>query len=155
MARRAIQPVASESAGPPWLALYLNPPSRGGLCDGVTTIPSARERSSAALPRLWRRIAWLTAGVGVYRSASSTSTVVPAAPSTSSAVVHAGSLSPWVSRPRNSGPSIPCSARYSTMAWVVATMCCSLNAVSRLDPRCPDVPNTTCCDTSAGSGTSA
>ena len=65
LARRAIQPVASESAGPPWLALYLNPPSRGGLWEGVTTMPSARLRSSGAMPRLWRRIAWLTAGVGV------------------------------------------------------------------------------------------
>src|SRR5690606_16289562 len=39
-ARSAIQPVASDPAGPPCGGLYLKPPSRGGLCDGVTTIPS-------------------------------------------------------------------------------------------------------------------
>ncbi len=33
----------------------------GGLCDGVTTIPSAR---SVSRPRLKVRMAWLTAGVG-------------------------------------------------------------------------------------------
>ncbi|SIJ37343.1 Uncharacterised protein [Mycobacteroides abscessus subsp. abscessus] len=63
--------MASVSAGPPCGGLYLNPPSRGGLCDGVTTIPSAR---SAGLPRLCRRMAWLTAGVGVYRSRESMAT---------------------------------------------------------------------------------
>src|SRR5919202_50468 len=30
------------------------------------------------------------------------------------------------------------------MAWVVATMCRSLNAASKLEPRWPEVPNTTC-----------
>ena len=63
LARAAITLVASESAGPPWGGLYLNPPSWGGLCEGVTTIPSA---SPAPVVRPWlaRRIAWLTAGVG-------------------------------------------------------------------------------------------
>ena len=42
LARSWIQPVASVSAGPPSGGLYLNPPSVGGLCDGVTTMPSAR-----------------------------------------------------------------------------------------------------------------
>ena len=51
-ARSAIHPVASVSAGPPWGGLYLKPPSRGGLCDGVTTMPSARPGSSASRPRL-------------------------------------------------------------------------------------------------------
>ena len=49
LARLAIAPVASVSAGPPLGGLYLNPPSLGGLCDGVTTIPSAR---SVLRPRL-------------------------------------------------------------------------------------------------------
>ena len=57
-----------------------------------------------ALPRLCRRIACETAGVGVYRSRLSTSTVTSLAASTSSAVAQAGSDSPWVSRPMNSGP---------------------------------------------------
>ena len=57
----AITPVASVSAGPPVGGLYLKPPSRGGLCDGVTTMPSARP---VVLPRLAARIAWLTAGRG-------------------------------------------------------------------------------------------
>jgi hypothetical protein len=43
----------------------LKPPSGGGLCDGVTTMPSARLLSSSALPLLCRRIAWEMAGVGV------------------------------------------------------------------------------------------
>ena len=63
LARAAITLVASESAGPPCGGLYLNPPSWGGLCEGVTTIPSA---SPAPVVRPWlaRMIAWLTAGVG-------------------------------------------------------------------------------------------
>ena len=38
----------SLPAGPPSGGLYLKPPSRGGLCDGVTTMPSADRRRSAA-----------------------------------------------------------------------------------------------------------
>jgi hypothetical protein len=89
----------------------LKPPSRGGLCDGVTTIPSARPGPPADLPELARRIAWETAGVGVYPSRLSTRTVTPLAASTSSAEHQAGSESAWVSRPTNSGPSYPCAAR--------------------------------------------
>ena len=44
-----IQPVTSVSAGPPLGGLYLKPPSSGGLCDGVTTMPSARPRRAAAV----------------------------------------------------------------------------------------------------------
>ena len=58
LARLAIQSVASAGAGPPVGGLYLKPPSRGGLWDGVTTMPSA-------LPLVWVRMAWETAGVGV------------------------------------------------------------------------------------------
>ena len=36
------QCVTSVSAGPPLVGLYLKPPSSGGLCEGVMTIPSAR-----------------------------------------------------------------------------------------------------------------
>ena len=49
LARSAITPVASVSAGPPLGGLYLNPPSRGGLCDGVTTIPSESTGGPAAV----------------------------------------------------------------------------------------------------------
>ena len=67
-ARAAITLVASVSAGPPWGGLYLNPPSRGGLWLGVTTIPSARPsplvRSCPGAP-LAPRMATETAGVGV------------------------------------------------------------------------------------------
>ena len=62
LARLAIQPVASESAGPPSGGLYLKPPSLGGLCDGVTTMPSA---DFSGRPRFALRIACDTAGVGV------------------------------------------------------------------------------------------
>lgn len=61
-ARSWIHCVTSESAGPPWVGLYLNPPSSGGLCDGVMTMPSA---SALVRPRLWVRMACDTAGVGV------------------------------------------------------------------------------------------
>ena len=42
LARSCTQPVTSVSAGPPLVGLYLKPPSSGGLCDGVMTMPSAR-----------------------------------------------------------------------------------------------------------------
>ena len=69
--------------------------------------------------------------------------MTPLATRTSSADFQAGSERAWVSRPMRSGPSTPTDERYSQMAWVVARMWASLNAVLRLDPRCPDVPNTT------------
>ena len=65
--------------------------------------------------------------------------------STSSAVVCAGPLSACVSAPMNSGPVMPCDARYSTMACVMARMWSSLNAVLKAEPRWPDVPNATRC----------
>src|SRR4051794_3036717 len=99
-------PVASVSAGPPCGGLYLKPPSLGGLCDGVTTMPSASPDPDVR-PPLARMIACETAGVGVYPSAASTSTVTSLAASTSSADDQAGSDRPWVSRPMNSGPSYP------------------------------------------------
>ena len=64
LARSAMTFVASVSAGPPCGGLYLKPPSLGGLCDGVTTMPSA---SPVPVVRPWLAlmIAWETAGVGV------------------------------------------------------------------------------------------
>ena len=41
--------VTSVSAGPPCGGLYLKPPSSGGLCDGVTTMPSASPRRAPAV----------------------------------------------------------------------------------------------------------
>ena len=55
----------------------------------------------------------------------------------------AGALRAWVSAPMNSGPVMPCSVRYSTIAWVVARMWFSLKAVFSELPRWPDVPKTT------------
>ncbi|ETB23571.1 hypothetical protein O973_03360 [Mycobacterium avium subsp. avium 11-4751] len=57
------------------------------------------------------------------------------AASTSSADTQAGSDRPCVSRPMNNGPEMPCAARYSTMAWVIARMCASLNAPASAEPR--------------------
>ena len=57
--------VTSVSAGPPLGGLYLKPPSSGGLCEGVITMPSAR---CAVRPRLWVRIAREMTGVGVTPS---------------------------------------------------------------------------------------
>jgi len=147
-ARFAIHLVASVSAGPPWVGLYLKPPSRGGLCDGVMMMPSARSgpvvRTPPDVPApLARRIACERAGVGVNRSRASIRTSTPFAARTSIADFHAGSERTWVSRPMNSGPSVPWLARYSTMACVVATMWASLKAPSREDPRCPEVPKAT------------
>ena len=64
LARLAIHPVASESAGPPCGGLYLKPPSPGGLWLGVTTIPSACGAPAGEL-LLCVRMAWLSDGVGV------------------------------------------------------------------------------------------
>ena len=85
-----IQPVTSLSAGPPLGGLYLNPPSSGGLCDGVTTMPSARWRQLSR-GRLATTIACEMAGVGVNPSDASTRTSTPFATRTSSAVRVAGS----------------------------------------------------------------
>ena len=49
-ARSWIQRVTPVSAGPPCGGLYLNPPSSGGLCDGVTMIPSASRSLPAVVP---------------------------------------------------------------------------------------------------------
>ncbi len=144
--------VISVPAGPPSGGLYLNPPSGGGLCEGVTTIPSARGPSPDAL---CARIARDTAGVGVYPPRASTSTRTPLAASTSSALTWAGSDSACVSAPRYSGPSMPAPARYSQMACVVARMWSSLNVPANAEPRWPDVPNATRCAASPGSGCTA
>ena len=48
-----------------------------------------------------------------------------------------------MSRPRNSGPSIPCSARWRQTASLMATTCASVNEPSSEVPRWPDVPNAT------------
>ena len=74
LAASSIAPVTSVSAGPPCGGLYLKPPSPGGLCDGVTTMPSAVPRPP---PRLWVRIACEITGVGVAPSSASSTTSTP------------------------------------------------------------------------------
>ena len=54
VAASSIPRVTFVSAGPPFGGLYLKPPSSGGLCEGVMTMPSAR---SDVRPRLWTRMA--------------------------------------------------------------------------------------------------
>ena len=104
--------VICDPAGPPSGGLYLNPPSSGGLCDGVITIPSAWPWTWLRPPSaLCIRMASDRDGVGVYPSRLSTSTVTSLAASTSSAVTKAGSDSACVSRPRYSGPVVPAAAR--------------------------------------------
>ncbi len=51
------------------------------------------------------------AGVGVYSSPAAVMTSTPLAASTSSAEANAGADSAWVSKPMNSGPSMPCCLR--------------------------------------------
>ncbi len=89
------------SAGPPSGGLYLMPPSSGGLCDGVITMPSA---SPWFRPRLCVRMACEMTGVGTGPPPSDTTTSTPLATSTSSAVRSAGPESACVSAPRKSGP---------------------------------------------------
>jgi hypothetical protein len=89
--------VTSVSAGPPLGGLYLKPPSSGGLCDGVTTIPSAR---CAARPRLWTRMAREMTGVGVTPSSRWMTVSTAFAARTSSAVRWAGADTACVSLPR-------------------------------------------------------
>ncbi len=139
----------SPPAGPPSGGLYLNPPSSGGLWDGVTTTPSAR---SCLRPRFQVRIAWEIAGVGVYRRPDWIRTSTPCAPNTSSAVTSAGSERAWVSIPRKSGPVIPRERRCSTRAWLVARMWSSLKLPRSEEPRWPEVPKATRCPGSCGSG---
>ncbi len=151
LARSWIQPVASVSAGPPLGGSYLKPPSAGGLCDGVTTMPSA---SALVRPRLWPRIACETAGVGVHSSSPAIIVSTPFAARTSSALANAGADSACVSMPTNSGPVVPWRARYSQIACVMARMCHSLKARSNEEPRCPEVPKLTRSAATAGSGRS-
>ena len=61
-------------------------------------VRAARDRR-ARRPRLYARIAWLSAGVGTQESRESTRTSTPFATSTSMALRSAGSDSPCVSRP--------------------------------------------------------
>jgi len=125
------------------------PPSSGGLCDGVITIPS---ESPSVRPRLYERIARETAGVGVQPPSRSIFAATPLPARTSSAVRNAGSDRACVSFPRKSGPSIPAFARCSQTAWTTARMWSSLKESERDDPRCPEVPKDTRCPGSSGSG---
>jgi hypothetical protein len=56
-------------------------------------------------------MARLTDGVGVKPFCASVSTATPWAASTASAVWKAGSDRAWLSRPMNSGPSMPAALR--------------------------------------------
>ncbi len=58
--------VVPAGAGPPVTGSYLEPPSVGGLWDGVTTMPFAKPSPSKrwvpSAARLWVRIAWSPQG---------------------------------------------------------------------------------------------
>ncbi len=86
----------------------MKPPLSGGLCEGVMTIPSAKPRLR---PRLYLKMAWETAGVGVYSLPAEVITITSLALSTSRALANAGADSACVSKPMNSGPSMACRAR--------------------------------------------
>ena len=129
-ARASTAFVMSLSAGPPCGGLYLKPPSRGGLCDGVMTMPSASAARFAPDAALNAMIARDSAGVGVYWPSACTRVSTPFAARTSSAVRSAGAEAACVSAPRNSGPVMPARARCSQIACVIARMCASLKAPS-------------------------
>jgi len=66
LARSSTQRVMSGVGGkPPLLGLYLKPPSSGGLCDGVITMPV---REVLASGRGYRR-GWRERITGVWRDA--------------------------------------------------------------------------------------
>src|SRR3954468_3131675 len=100
--------VAFVSAGPPDGGLYLKPPSAGGLCDGVMTIPSARPPLPIAFQR---RIDRDMTGVGVNPLSRWINTATLLAASTSKAVLSAGADTAWVSLPMKRGPLIPAERR--------------------------------------------
>ena len=150
---RRSTPVASVSAGPPLGGLYLKPPSRGGLCDGVTTMPSARPlvvgfRGCAS------RIAWRhrgRRGVAGRRRRPATVDVV-------------GGEHLQRGGPRRLGQRVGVAADEqrpvdALRGPVLADRLGGRQdvrlvegAASRLEPRCPEVPNTTCWPGSARSG---
>ena len=142
LASRSIQPVTSVSAGPPCGGLYLKPPSSGGLCEGVTTMPSALPPSAAAV-----------VGEDRVRDDGRRREAVRGVDDDVDAVrgEHlddgraAGSESACVSRPRNSGPSMPCCARGSGRP--PRSMASDVRLVERRRrsdvPRWPEVPNAT------------
>ena len=81
----------SGDAGPPVGGSYLIPPSVGGLCEGVITMPSA----SCALSLiflLYSRIARDITGVGVGAKFCDKIIFTPFAANTSMQVLSAGSL---------------------------------------------------------------
>ena len=103
-ARSWISRVMSVPAGPPSGGLYLKPPSGGGLCEGVTTIPSARGPVPGRVvgqdrPGDRRRRRVPAAGVGQHPHAVGGEHLQRAG--------LAGSESACVSAPRYSGPSMP------------------------------------------------
>ncbi len=89
------------------------------------------------------RIAWLSAGVGVYPLPASTRISIPWALKTLIAVWNAGSDSACVSRATNSGPVMPCALRWRAIASLIAFTWASVNVPLSEVPRWPDVPNET------------
>ena len=149
LARCSIQPVAFVSAGPPFVGLYLNPPSSGGLCDGVMTMPSAspvvRPRCSSG-SRATRR-AWAYSRRSRRSSRRRRSRRAPRA--------RCRTPTPRARACRSRGTPVRRSpARAGSGRWPgsMARMCDSLNAPLSEIPRCPDVPNATRSSRRAGSG---
>ena len=124
-------PVMSVPAGPPSGGLYLKPPSARRVVRGRDDDPVGQRgpgaRGCAPGSRGTRPASACT------RRRRRPCTLTPLAASTSSALTCAGSESACVSAPRNSGPSIPCAARYSQIAWVMARMWSSLNVAVSAD----------------------
>ena len=142
--RRSIQPVTSVSAGPPCGGLYLKPPSPGGLCEGVTTIPSAGGLCARLPPWLWVRIACEMTGVGVAPPSRRRPRRRRAPASTSTIVSKAGAGERVrVARRGRAGRSSPARRGTRQTAALIATTCASVNEPSSEVPRWPDVPNAT------------
>ena len=143
--------VTSVSAGPPFGGLYLKPPSSGGLCEGVITIPS----HFSALFLLFSRIAKDTSGVGVGLLFSEIATFTPLAQQTLMAVISAGVERACVSLPIKSVPLNCILFLYSQIACVIAITWAWLKLFLKALPLCPDVPKETLCSSLEISGESS
>ena len=130
-----IQPVTSVSAGPPVGGLYLKPPSSGGLCDGVTTMPSARPSTGPVIgqdrvDKRRGRVHPSPAGEDVDPSPRG-----PRAPSETRARQGVGVQG------HEQGPVDPVARRYRATAALAARMWLLVErGPSSDDPRCPRRP---------------
>ncbi len=147
-ARSCTQPVMSVPAGPPSGGLYLKPPSPGGLCDGVTQMPSAlRATRVGHQDRARHRGGRRVAAARVDEHVDAVGRAAPRARSRSPARTARGCR-----RRGRAGRRCPGSRGTRRSPGVVARMWSSLKLAASDEPRWPLVPNATRWPGSSGSG---